>query len=299
VAPDPRPLVAGAAGLVAAVLLLWALRGLPLGAVALWAVPLPLFLAGMGFGAVALLGALAVAALAVLLSGSSFVLGILLAVFGVPSAALVLAAGEGERRALGLPLALLGLMPAGGIAIAAMMLADAPGGLEGALRLLAETALQRMGLPAGAPGVPELDALVRVKAAAIGFWLVVMLLANAVLAGLLLARAGIASAPAWREARLPVWYAAVPAIAAGFWLAADQGADAVPLSILLATLVPVFLHGLAAFHRITRALRGRAVVLAGAYAALIWWAVPVALSVTGFGLYDLLNRARGTPPRGS
>lgn len=296
-APDPRPLVAGAAGLVAAILLLWALRGLPLGAVALWAVPLPLFLAGMGFGAVALLGALAVAAMAVLLSGSAFVLGILLAVFGVPSAALVLAAGEGERRSLGLPLALLGLMPAGGIAVAAMMLADAPGGLEGALRLVAGMALQRMGLPAGAPGVPDLDTLVRVKAAAIGFWLVVMLLANAALAGLVLARSGIAPAPAWREARLPVWYAAVPALAAGFWLAADEGADAVPLSVLLATLVPVFLHGLAAFHRVTRALRGRAVVLAGAYAALIWWAVPVALSVTGFGLYDLLNRARGTPPR--
>lgn len=297
---DPRWLAAAAAGIACAVLGLWAARGLPGGLAALWLTALPLFLAGIGFGLVTLLVALAVAALVILLLGSPLLLGILVAAFGVPAAALVLAAGEGERRQLGLPLAMLGLIPAAGIGLAAWMLSDAPGGLEGAMRQVAEVGLRRMGLPEGDPRAPSLVDLARVKPAAIGFWLAVMLLADAALAGLLLARAGIlGAAPAWREARLPAWYAMVPALAAGLWLVADEGADGVQLSLLLVTLVPVFLHGLAALHRATRALRGRAMVLFGAYAALILWAVPVALSVTGFGLYDILSGSRvrrGAPP---
>jgi hypothetical protein len=244
-----------------------------------------------------------VASLVILLLGNQLLLGVLLAGFAVPVMVLVLAAGGGERKGLGLPLALLGLVPAAGIAVAAWMLSGTPGGLEGAMRLVAEAGLRRMGLPEGDLQAPSLVDLARVKPAAIGFWLAVMLLANAALAGLLLVRAGIiAAAPAWREARLPAWYAAIPALAAGLWLGADEGADGVQLSLLLVTLVPVFLHGLAALHRATRALRGRAMVLFGAYAALILWAVPVALSVTGFGLYDILSGSRvrrGAPPPGA
>jgi hypothetical protein len=299
---DPRWLAAGAAGIAAGVLALWAARGLPLGLLAFWLTSLPLLAAGIGFGAGAVFVAMAAASLVVLLLGSPVLLGVLLAGFAVPAAALVLATGEGERRELGLPLALLGLIPAAGILIAAWVLSGTPGGLEGAMRLVAEAGLRRMGLPEGDLRAPALVDLARVKPAAIGFWLALMLLANAALASLLLVRAGvIAAAPPWREARLPAWYAALPAVAAGFWLAADEGADGVQLSLLLVSLVPVFLHGLAALHRATRALRGRAMVLFGAYAALILWAVPVALSVTGFGLYDILSgsrRTRSAPPGG-
>jgi hypothetical protein len=299
---DPRWLAAGAAGIASAVLALWAARGLPLGLLAFWLTSLPLLAAGMGFGAGTAFVAVAVASAVVLLLGSSVLLGILLAGFAVPAVALVLAAGEGERKGLGLPLALLGLIPAAGIVIAAWTLSGTPGGLEGAMRQVAEAGLRRMGLPEGDLRAPALADLARVKPAAIGFWLAVMLLANAALSGFLLLRAGvIQAAPAWREARLPAWYAALPAVAAGFWLAADEGADGVQLSLLLVSLVPVFLHGLAALHRATRALRGRAMVLFGAYAALILWAVPVALSVTGFGLYDIISGSRGrrsAPPNG-
>lgn len=296
-ASDPRWMAATASGLAAAVLALWAFRGLPLGAAALWLSPLPLFMAAMGFGVGTLFVALIVAALAILFSGSSLALGIFLAAFGAPVAALALAAGQHDAPDLRLPFALLGIIPAAGIALAAFLLLDAPGGLEGAMRQAAELAMARMGLPDGERMVAD---LVRVKAAAIGFWLAMALLVNAAVAGSLLARAGVlAAVPAWREARLPVWYAALPAVAAVFWLLADEGADAVPLSLMLALLVPVFLHGLAAFHRATRALRGRMMVLVGAYLALVLISVPVALSVTGYGLYDILNgnRARrGAPP---
>jgi len=124
----------------------------------------------------------------------------------------------------------------------------------------------------------------------------IALLVNAAAAAALLVRAGVLEAtPAWREARLPAWYLVLPALAALAWFAADEAADAVPLSLLLALLVPVFLHGLAAFHRATRTLRGRPMLLGGAYAALLIFAVPMALAATGFGLFDIVNGNRGRP----
>ncbi len=299
IASDPRWLAAGAAGLASAVLILWAFRGIGGGALTLWLAPLPLFLAGIGFGPVALVASIGIAALALLLVGSTLGLGLYLAVFGAPVAALVLAVRRGPEPDLGHAFTLLGLMPATGVAIAAFLLADAPGGMEGAMREVVEHALARMGV--SVPDAMVAD-LVRVKAAAIGFWVALALLLNAAAAAGLLVRAGvIGAAPAWREARLPAWYAVLPALAFGIWLAADEGVDAVPLSIMLALLVPVFLHGLAGLHRATRALRGRPMVLGGAYAALLVISVPVALAVTGYGLFDILNGTRGrrgaSPPQ--
>lgn len=296
IASDPRLLAALAAGLAATVLCLWAFRGLPGGALALWLVSLPLFMAGIGFGAFALVAAVALASLLLLLVGSGAGLGLFLALFGVPAALLVLAAA---RNGLGgLSFALLGLIPAAGVLLAAQLLGDAPGGLEGAMREAAETGLQRMGLPAHEGLV---DDLVRVKAAAVGFWVMLALLVNAASAAALLVRVGVLpAAPAWREARLPGWYPLLPAAAAGFWLAAEEGGDAITLSLLLVLLVPVFLHGLAGLHRATMVLRGRAFVLGGAYAALLILSVPVALGVAGYGFYDILigTRARRiAPPR--
>lgn len=291
IASDPRWLAAAAAGLAAVVLTLWALRGLPGGALALWLTPLPLFLAGLGFGLRPAVGAVAISSVALLLVGNGFALGLFLAAFGVPVVALLLASGEGPRPSLTGPFVLLGLIPAVGILLSAFLLSGEPGGLEGTMRLAAEVGLRRMGLPAGEGLVAE---MVRVKAAAIGFWVVVALLANAAAAAALLARTGLLPArPAWREARLPRWYAVLPALAGGLWLASEEGSDAVQLSLLLVLLVPLFLQGLAAFHWLTRNLPGRQVLLGGAYAALILISVPVALLATGFGLYDLLHGTRG------
>lgn len=292
IASDARWLAAAAAGLSAAVLALWAFRGLPGGALALWISALPLFMAGMGFGLSSLLAAIAAAALVVLLLGNAVMLGLFLAAFAAPVLTLMVAAATRERS-LGAPFAMLGVIPALGIASAALLLADSPGGLEGEMRRAAELGLSRLGLPAGEAMVAE---LVRVKAAAIGFWVMIALLVNAAAGAALLVRAGVLeSAPAWREARLPAWYLVLPALAALAWFAADAEADAVPLSLLLALLVPVFLHGLAAFHRATSALRGRPMLLGGAYAALLIFAVPMALAATGFGLFDIVNGNRGRP----
>ncbi|WP_270934774.1 hypothetical protein [Falsiroseomonas oryzae] len=288
---DARLLAGLAGGLAAACLALWAFRGLPLGLVTFWAAPLPVLMAGMGFGAGAAMLALVVAAGVVWLAGSLAGVWLFLLAFGIPALLLVAA----SRRGLGLPLALLGLLPAGGILLAAWWLSDMPGGMDGVLRALAETGLRRFDLPASAAFVAD---IVRVKAAAIGFWLALALLANGWVAGWLLARAGVAPAPAWSSARLPGWYAALPALALGFWLAAETGADAVPLSLLLVLLVPLMLHGLAVLHTRTLGRGERPLVLGAVYVALVVLFLPASLAVAGYGAFDLLlrTRGRGAPP---
>lgn len=303
IASDPRLLAACAAGLISAILALWAFRGLPGGVFALWLAAMPLFLAGIGFGALSLLAGLALASLLILLAGNALGLGFYLALFGVPAAALVLtvrpgSAQDGGRPDLTLPFALLGVIPALGVLLAAMLLADSEGGLEGAMRAAATLGLQRMGLPASKALVEE---LIRIKAAAIGFWVAIALLVNAAAAASLLVRAGvIARAPSWRSARLPVWYPVLPALAFGLWLAADEGGDAFSLSLLLVLMIPVFLHGLGSLHRATIGRSGRGLALGGFYTALLLISVPVALGVAGYGLYDILNGTRArrvAPPR--
>ncbi len=291
-ASDPRWLAAGAGGVASAVLALWAFRGMPLGTMTLWLSPLPLFMAALGFGPVALLAAVPIALLVLLMLGSAVGFGLYLVAFGVPVVLLALAWAS-RRGSLNLSFALLGLMPAGGIIAAATGFSGSEGGLEGALRHTAEVGLARMGLPAPEAMVAE---LVRVKAAAIAFWLVLALVANAAVAGAILVRTGvIEAAPRWSEARLPLWYPILPALAFGFWLAADPQADAVPLSVLLTLLVPLALQGLAAFHRRTRGLRGRPMLLGLAYAMLVILTVPAVLVAAGLGLYDIWAR-RAAPP---
>jgi hypothetical protein len=296
---DPRLLAAGAAGLASAVLALAAFRGLPLGTLGFWLSPMPLFLAGMGFGTAAAFGALAVAAIALWLAASTAGLWLFLVGFGIPALLLVAAAGQGQ---LGRPLALLGILPAAGIAGAAWWLADAPGGLEGTLHAMAETAMRRFDLAASAGVLAD---IVRVKAAALGFWLAVAMLANAWAAGRVLARAGIAAAPAWSTARLPGWYVVLPALALGWWLAAADDSDAVELSLVLVLLVPLMLHGLAALHSALRGRGERMFVLGAVYLSLVLLFLPASFAVAGYGAFDLLTRrppsnsggARDAPPR--
>jgi hypothetical protein len=237
----------------------------------------------MGFGTAAAVIALVVATLLVWAAGAMAGVWLFLLVFGIPATLLIGAAAH----SLGRGLVLVGLLPAAGIAGAAFWLADAPGGLEGTLRSLAQHGLRRLDMAGSAPFVAE---IVRVKAAAIGFWMALALLANAWVAGRLLAKAGIGPAPDWAGARLPAWYGVLPALALGFWLAADDGSDAVELSLLLVLLAPLMLHALAALHTRTRGLGARPFLLGVVYVSLVILFLPAALALAGFGAYDLITR---------
>ncbi|MFC7552832.1 hypothetical protein ACFQU7_12015 [Pseudoroseomonas wenyumeiae] len=93
---DPRFLAGAAGGLVSALAALWAFHGLPLGAILFWLAPLPLCLAGLGFGLPSFLIAVVVAGVALLVDSISTLPALIyLGAFGVPAALLLATALRG------------------------------------------------------------------------------------------------------------------------------------------------------------------------------------------------------------
>ncbi|MBL6076428.1 DUF2232 domain-containing protein [Belnapia sp. T18] len=285
-------MAAAAAALAATVCAMWAFRGLPGGTMLFWLTPFPLFAAGLGFGLGSVVVGAVLAAVLVALVGGGVPLLVFLLLFGLPVPMLLAAALRSGR--LGLPLALLGLWPVSVLLGAALFLAD-DGGLEPAMRRAVEIALARLGLPAQEMLVAE---LVRVKAAAIGFWADIALLANAAGAERFLARRGLLPArTAWSAVRLPGWYLPLPAVAAGLFLAAPEDGDAVALSALLLLLVPFFLQGCAGVHARLKGRRGAAAMLAGFYLLMLLFLNIMGPGLVGLGLYDQIWRRQA--PRNS
>lgn len=278
-------MAAAAAALAATVCAMWAFRALPGGTVLFWLTPFPLFAAGLGFGLGSTVTGVVLAAVLLALVGGGVPVLVYLLLFGLPVPLLL---GAALRGGLGLSLALLGLWPVFVLLGAALFLAD-DGGVEPAMRRATEIALERLGLPAQEMLVAE---LVRVKAAAIGFWVAIALLANAAGAERFLARRGLlptARVP-WSTVRLPGWYLPLPAVAAGFFLAAPEDGDAVALSTLLLLLVPLFLQGCAGVHARLQGRRGAGAMLAGFYLLLLLFLQILGPGLVGLGLYDQIRR---------
>lgn len=278
-------MAAGAAGLLATVAALWAFRGLPLGTALLWVTPFPLFAAGLAFGLAAGIVAATLATLLVAVAGGGVAALIFLVLFAVPISLLLATARAPD---FGWSLAMLGLWPLAVLLATAAML-PVEGGLEAAMREVVESALIRMGLPAPELLVAE---VARVKAAAIGFWVSLVLLVNATAAGRFVSKRGLGPSPApdWTMVRLPGWYSLLPAVAAGVLLAAPSGADAVSLSALLLLLVPLFLQGLAGIHRLSRGRKGRVGILWVFYLLLVVFLQIIGPALVGFGLYEQFRR---------
>ena len=294
---NPRWLAGTAAGLTAAILSLWAMRGLPLGFAAFWLTPLPLFGAGLGFGPVpmawaAALGAAIHIAVAGLLPMTVFLTG-----FAVPALLMVLFGFRHGRIDPGLPLAILGIWPAIVIILAGVAFSGLPGGLNGAIRAAVEHSLARMGASATQLPVAELT---QVMAAAMGFWAAISLSVNGAAAQSALARSGLALSPSphWSSVHLPAWYPALPGAGAAAWLLLGGPDDAMWLSVLLVLLLPVFLQGIAAVHRRSQGRPGRQFMLGIFYAGLVILSVPAAIAVTAFGFYEQWGR-RTSPPGGT
>ncbi|MBW6397841.1 DUF2232 domain-containing protein [Roseomonas sp. HJA6] len=294
---NPRWLAGTAAGLTAAVLSLWAMRGLPLGFAAFWLTPLPLFGAGLGFGPGAMAWAAGLAAAIHIAVAGVLPTAVFLIAFAVPALLLVLFGFRQGRIDPGMPLALLGIWPAIVILGAGLAFAGSPGGLEGMIRGAVEQSLQRMG--ATSAGIPVAE-LTQVMAAAMGFWSAISLSVNGAAAQSALARSGhaLAPTPRWSTVRLPGWYPFLPGAGAACWLAFGGPEDAVWLSVLLVLLLPVFLQGIAAVHRRSQGRPGRQIMLGFFYAGLVILSVPAAIAVTAFGFYEQWGR-RTSPPGGT
>lgn len=294
---NPRWLAGTAAGFAAAVLSLWAMRGLPLGFAAFWLTPLPLFGAGLGFGPGAMAWAAGLGAAIHILVAGLLPMSVFLTAFAVPALLMVVLGFRHGRIEPGLPLAVLGIWPAVVILAAGAGFADAPGGLSGVIHAAVEQSLQRMG--ANAAQLP-VAGLAQVMAAAMGFWAAVSLSVNGAAAQSALARSGLALAPTprWSAVHLPAWYPVLPGAGAASWLVFGGPGDAVWLSVLLVLLLPVFLQGIAAVHRRSVGRPGRQFMLGAFYAGLVILSVPAAIAVTAFGFYEQWGR-RTSPPGGT
>jgi hypothetical protein len=294
---DPRLLAAGAAGFVSAAAALWAFRGLPMGTALFWLSSFPIFAAGLGFGSGAAVGAAALAATLLALVGSMVAAVAFLALFGAPAALLLAAGLRGGVSAFrpGLPLALLGLWPVAVLAAGTALLGGGEA-LQAAMRLALETTMGRAGF-----AVPEplLGQLVRVKAAVIGSLSALAMLLNGLAARRVLPRWGIAvpALPDPASVRLPGWYPLLPGVAAGLFLAAPAGADAVPLSALLLLLVPLLLMGVVGVHARAKGRAARVPMLALFYLLLAMFLQVMGPAMVGLGLYDQFRRrAPSAPP---
>lgn len=288
---NPAGLAAAAAGLISALLALWAMRGLPLGGLLLWLAPAPIFMAGLAFGPVIAWLAVATGALVVGFSAHPFALGFYLAMFALPAALLITLYLRPAGTNVSSAVMLLGLYPVLLVALLAVVL-DGQGGLEAALRDAVSQGARRMGL---AMGEGMLDAVVRVKAAAIGFWTALLLMGNAALAQWFLAKRDLSVAgwPDLADVRMPAWYLILLGLS-GAAFALDGGT--VTLSILLLLTVPFFLMGVAAVHRRTRNRGARVWLLASFYALMLVFLQIMAPAMVGLGLYEQwARRPAGTP----
>ncbi|HEV7458312.1 MAG TPA: hypothetical protein VGN96_16195 [Roseococcus sp.] len=286
---QPWALAAGAAGLLSALFALLAMRGMPFGGLLMWVAPLPILAAGAAFGGRVAGAAVGLAAAAVLIGSSLLGVAMYLVMFGLPAALIAITAlpPAAGRMVLSTPLALLGLWPTAVLLLVAVFVTD----LEGAMRGAVEMGVARMGVD-----MPEamMDQVARVKAAAAGLWLALLLLGNGLLAQRLVERRGLAltSLPPVDDLRLPDWYAPLPLVALVLW-AVSGGVLA--LSALLLLLLPFFLLGVVGVHRRLRNRPGRGAFLAGFYLLMLLFLQLMAPLMVGVGLFDQFRR-RPAPP---
>ena len=291
---DPRWLAAAIGGIASAIAALWAMRGLPLGFAAFWLTSLPIFAAGLGFGSLSAFGALCVGTLMVLILASEWPALIYLLGFALPALLMVATGLRGGRLDASAPLALIGIWPALVILLVAVLLADSPGGFDGALIGSVKQGLARMGMAdAGMP----VEQLARIMAPAMAGWMVAALIICGIGAQTALTRRGMALAatPLWRETRLPIWYGFLPGAAAVIWLSGMGGDSSLPLALFMVLLLPFFLLGLAAVHRRSAGRTARPFMLGVFYAGLVILSVPAAIAVTAFGIFEQWGRRNELP----
>lgn len=293
---NPGLLAAGAGGCAAAFCALWAFNGLPLGTGLLWLTPLPLFLAGLGFGTGVAVGAAVVASVIVGVFAGGMGKLVFLALFAIPVPLIVALALRGGAPTLGLsaPLMLLGLWPLAVLLLAAAWMAG-DGGLEAAMRRMVESVLLRLGVPANEMLV---GTVVRINAAAFGLIAATALVLNGVAAQRWLARRGLARAavPDLRGLRLPGWYPLLPLLPAAAFVAAPAGSDAVALSALLLVLLPAFFLGVAGVHLRASGRPGRLPMLSIFYLLLVVFLQFMAPAMVALGLFDHFRRGNAARP---
>lgn len=284
-----------AAGLLSALLFLSLAKGIALGVVLSYVAPLPLMMAGLGFGlgASVIAGAIGAAAVA-MVAGMQSILPFLVAA-ALPALVVTNRAnlwrtapdGSTEWYPPGLVLAWL---CAAGVALMLLGTALVSGHPDGVKAWVAEAISRTLALIAA--DVPVDD-----RAQAVAWWTpffpamvvsswLVMAVVNATGAQGLLARLGRARRPrpAYRELWLPDWLAVLLALAGLAALAFGGDAGYVAANLAVVTLVPFLFLGLAGIHRWAAGRPSARLVLAVTYGLLVLVFGWAALAVAGLGL---------------
>lgn len=293
-------ILAVAAGIASSLIYLAPASGSVLGLFIANLTHLPLFLAGLGLGALgatiaAFTGAAVTTAFANVSGMLPYALGFALPVAVVVRQALLSRTrpdGAVEWYPAGRLLALATAYAAALFVVVAFMLAGEPGGFEGAVRRTLDQALS-----AYVPGLAEAD---RATAAAAwsqtfpamvaGSWLLTFTV-NGSLGQAILVRAGrnLRPSPRYAEIEAPRWLMAAVALSGVLWLVAEGTPGYAGRSLMLIFAIPFFFQGLGVAHVISRGWPGRPFALVVFYMLILFlprWSGLVL--VTGAGAIESL-----------
>jgi hypothetical protein len=301
--------LATAAGLLASLLFLSLVRGLPNGSLAAFFAPLPLMVAGLGLGQWAVLlggaaGAMAGAAVAGTPTALTFAAMAVLPALVVANRALLCrttADGGLEWYPPGRILAWLTLAAVGLFALGAAALPDHADGVRGWMTEVARRTLEMLGDEV-APDQREAMAasLARVlPGMMMGVWLL-MAAANAVVGQALLAAGGKARrpSPAYCGLDLPDWSAAAAVGAVLVAAVAGGGLAYLAANIAAVALLPFAVMGVSIAHAHLaarpRGMLGLVVLYGVLVVALVWMLIPAA----GLGLARFVQTRMRRAPAG-
>lgn len=309
---DKRALLAVGGGGVSALVALTAFMGAPGGLLLFYLSPLPLMMVGLALGTPAIGLALAGGFLLVALVGGLPAAGLYAGMHALPSGVVTVQAlmrrvgGANDDPDAWYPIggiltALTGLATV--LAVAMALSLSGHGGIEAGVRGVIDQVLTLT-----ATGFGEGDRLrfagaitpYFLGASAVG-WLAMIVL-NAILAQVLLARRGWAlrPTPRWSALTLPDWltWPLVGAAAVALLASGDLSYLAHNLVVIIAA--PYFFLGLAVVHQAVATTRARGVLLAAFYFALIIFFLLAATLVTGVGVAEqwvgVRQRLRGNAP---
>lgn len=298
-----------AGGLLSGLMLGALMIGIPGAMLFLYAIPLPLYLAGLSRGTTACAVAVGAGSLAATAIGGIAVSGPFLAMFGLPAVVVVWRAlsqkmAVSENRELcpiGQILGWLTLLAVAGILAAALLAAGSEGGLEGQIRQMLPKALALVfDGPMPEELAPQIDQLVRLFPAMLAMMWIIMTALNAALAQIVLTRRGRAARPSpiWLAVEAPAWtpYAFSAAVILG-----AVGPDSLQFigeNLAPALAMPYFFVGLAVVHSLVRRLSARTLVLVIFYMLLILLGIfaMVLVAALGFAEMWLGLRRRGSAP---
>jgi hypothetical protein len=301
-----------AGGLLSGLMLGALMTGIPGAMLFLYAVPLPLFLAGLSFGTVASAIAVGAGTGAAFALGGVAVGGLFLALFGAPAILIVWLALSSRTDARthvewyppGKLLGWLSIIAATGFLAAALLASDAEGGLEGHIRRMLPQAIQLLfDGPLPEELARQIDQWAGLFPAMLATVWIGTTVLNAAVAQSVLARRGKAMRPSpdWLMVEAPAWTPYAFSAAVILKAVGPGGFGFVGENLAPVLAMPYFFVGIAVVHALARRtpIRTLALVIFYMILILLGFFAMVLVVALGFAETWLAIRQRATAVRRS